>query len=261
MSARRSGFTLFEVQVAMTIVVILVGVMSSVITVAFKEKNAAEAAIEAVRDTYAAGDLLVSELSNAASPTPSTQTAIGGIEADTSTLGLGQFTGGNNGTAGGLGAISTNTTPSLYGAFYGEPSSVSFYTTGSEPKAAVKGDARWIRYSLAPAKDGVQALVRDVDTNLLTDTLVADLPREVLITHVRTITFQYYDGTQWLDTWDSTMYSDTLPYAVSIELTLDPSRTGGEERVIKRFASLWCAAPPATVPDSGLGELEVTPGL
>jgi prepilin-type N-terminal cleavage/methylation domain-containing protein len=254
---RTSGFTLLEVLVSMMIVVILIAVMASVITVAFRQKNAAEAAIEAVRDTQAAGELIVNELSNAASPTPSTQPMTGGIETDTSTLGL-----GNNGTAGGLGSISQNYTPALYGAFYGERSSVSFYTTGSEPKSALKGDAKWVSYSLDKDKDGNPALVRQVETNLLADQQSDSLPTEVLIMHVRQVIFKYWDGTQWLDSWDSTVNSDTLPYAVSIELTLDPSRTGGDERVIKRFASLWCAAPPATLPDTSSTDLTtVTPGL
>jgi prepilin-type N-terminal cleavage/methylation domain-containing protein len=255
------GFTLFEVLVALMIVVILVGVMASVITAAFKHKNAAEAAIEAVRDIQAAGDLVVNELSNAASPTPSTQPTVGGIQQDTSQLGLGYF-GADNGTAGGLGSIDQVMTPALYGRFYGETSIISFFTTGSEPRSKVKGDARWVCYSLETARDGTPALVRQVDTNLLADEESTELPTEVLITHVRQVVFQYWDGAQWLDTWDSTLNSDTLPYAVSIELTLDPSRTGGEERVIKRFASLWCAAAPASQQDTSTSGLtEVTPGL
>jgi prepilin-type N-terminal cleavage/methylation domain-containing protein len=250
MRKQRAGFTLLEVLIALTIVVILVGVMASVITVAFKQKNAAEAAIETMRDTQAAGDLMVDELGNAATPTPSTQPLTGGIEVDPSQLGLGAF-GAGNGTAGGLGSISQGTTPTLYGAFYGESELVSFYTTGSEPKAPLQGDARWVEYSLGTAADGSTALVRQVDTNLLAYEQSNDLPTEVLITHVRRVVFQYWDGTQWLNNWDSTVNSGTLPFAVSIEITLDPSRTGGNERVIKRFASLWCAAPPVTTEDSG----------
>jgi type II secretory pathway pseudopilin PulG len=260
---RTGGFTLFEVLLSMAVVVILVGVMSSVITLAFRAKNSAEAAIETMRDTQAAGDLIVAELSNAAPPTPSTQPAEyeGGISSDTSELGLGA-----NGTSGGLGSVTDQYSayPSLYGAFVGETSSLYFYTTGSEPKSMVKGDSRWIRYSLDQTKDGVPALVREVATNLLADVIDTTLlPKEVLITHVRKLVFQYWDGAQWLDTWDSTANADSLPYAVSIEITLDPTRTGGDERVIKRFASLWCAVkPPATGDSSSVTGLEtVTPGL
>jgi prepilin-type N-terminal cleavage/methylation domain-containing protein len=259
----RHGFTLFEMLIALAIVVILVGVMSSTINIAFKQKLAAERAIEAVRDIQAVGDLMVDELGNAAPPTPATQPTVGGmavemggIEADSTEVGLGSL-GAGNGTAGGLGAITTGYGVMMYGAFVGDSQSISFFTTGPEPRAPLQHDARWVQYSLDKADDGADAVIRLVDTNLLADEADPNPAREVLIKNVRNVAFRYWDGTQWLDAWDSTVNSDTLPYAVSIELTLDPLEENGPERVIKRFASIWCAAPAAISDTTGI----VTPGL
>lgn len=44
---------------------------------------------------------------------------------------------------------------------------------------------------------------------------------EILAPEVRSISFSYYDGTQWLATWDSSSQSG-LPKAVEVILELEP---------------------------------------
>jgi len=257
---KHRGFTLFEVVIAMTIVVILVGVMSSTITVAFRQKRAAEDAIESVRDTNTVGDFLVQELGNALPPTTASQPATdssGGIVG--APTGLGSL----GGTTGGLGGIETNTQESLIGPFIGDNVSINFYTSGPEHNAPLNADVKYVEYSLGQDSKGVPALVRRVSINLLADQVETILPQETLISHVRQVTFRYYGGPSlgWFDTWDSTQNSDTLPYAVSIELQLDPLNDGGPVRTLKRFASLWCASPPASSTDTSADTGGIIPGF
>ena len=64
------------------------------------------------------------------------------------------------------------------------------------------------------------------------------------MTGVTALTFQYYDGTGWRDSWDTTDgdTNNTLPYAVRMTVTLMPERSGDPPRVLTRFATVWCAA-------------------
>ncbi len=77
-----------------------------------------------------------------------------------------------------------------------------------------------VAYFLAPANDGTNAknLVRAVTRNLLpAQTPTTD--EQVLLTGVTDAQFDYYDGNEWTDTWDSTVTS-TLPVAIRFSLWL-----------------------------------------
>jgi prepilin-type N-terminal cleavage/methylation domain-containing protein len=99
--------------------------------------------------------------------------------------------------------------------------SPDFYTTS----AAVDGwnpfsEAQVVAYFLAPATDGstTKNLVRAVTRNLLS-VQQPTTDEQILMTGVATAEFDYYDGTQWDPTWDSTATS-TLPSAIRFSLTL-----------------------------------------
>jgi len=200
---RRRGFTLFEVLIAMAIVTILLSTMATTISVAFKQKRAAEEAVDSVRDTQ----------------------TVGGINGMSNSSGI------------------TSGTYYLFGPFIGDNLSLTFYTTGPEPKAAIQGDVRYVEYALSPQSDGRLALVRREDTNLLSDQVGTDMAEEILVTDVISVAYQYYDGTNWLDAWDSTdtTANNTLPVAVKMVLQLEPAHVGGAVRVITRIATIWCA--------------------
>ncbi len=65
---RARGFTLFEVVLAIAIVVILMATLAATLSLAFKSRRSSEDAVNSVRDIYAVGDILVAELENAAPP-------------------------------------------------------------------------------------------------------------------------------------------------------------------------------------------------
>jgi hypothetical protein len=68
-------------------------------------------------------------------------------------------------------------------------------------------------------KDGTYLLLRQVTTNLLApNQLVAN--EQVLCRNVVSLNLRYYDGSDWLDEWDSTADSNSLPLAVEVDIEI-----------------------------------------
>ncbi len=260
---RRRGFTLFEVLIALMVVVILISTMSGTISVAFRSQAVAEQKIDGIRSTQAVGDVWVEDVACAVPPNPLSagydsiayQVAETQAEADANAA-FGDTSSSTDPLGGtsiaGLNSQSGITVGSsyLFGPFKGDNISMSFYTTGPEPKAAIQGDVRYVEYALEQQLDGRMALVRRVDTNLLAQDTSTQLPQEILAAGVTAVNFQYYDGTGWRNAWDSTGTdtNNTLPAAVKMTLTLEPVRPDGPPRELTRFATVWCAAK--TINDS-----------
>ena len=99
--------------------------------------------------------------------------------------------------------------------------SADFYTTTGEVNGwNPYSEVQVVAYFLAPATDGsnTKNFVRAVTRNLL-PVQIPETDEQVLLTGVSTAEFDYYDGTQWDPTWDSTQTS-TLPAAVRFTLTM-----------------------------------------
>ena len=101
-----------------------------------------------------------------------------------------------------------------------------FVTTGAMlPAAEGMSDLRAVMVYVALDDDGAGRLVRQVQVN----PLPSDEPQavgQVLATRVVSLNIRYFDGYDWLDTWDSAQQADTLPAA--IELTLQRLREGAD---------------------------------
>jgi hypothetical protein len=101
-----------------------------------------------------------------------------------------------------------------------------FTTTGLVNGDAPWGDVQKIDYSLQfptnrTGRPG-QDLVRSVTRNLLasdTETPVS----ESLLSGVQTLKFSYYDGTNWNDSWSSTLSNIPLAIRVSIDFATSPT--------------------------------------
>jgi prepilin-type N-terminal cleavage/methylation domain-containing protein len=252
------GFTLFEVLISLAIIVILISTIASTISVAYKSKRSAEAAIENVRDVQTVGDIFVESVQSALTPwlgTPAATQAAATLTADTQA----EDPTTTNVSLNNDGSLQdgTNLPLHLVGPFFGEAQYMSFFASGAEPGAELRGDVRWVEFALSYTNqnDGLQSLVRRVQTNLLQDGFDVEnptsdgLPDQVLINHVKDLRFQYADSSgNWYDSWDSVQSSNALPYAVSMDLTLSPLTENGPDRVIHRVASIWTASPPATMP-------------
>jgi len=112
----------------------------------------------------------------------------------------------------------------------GQPAAVEMYTTtGALREEEPWADIQKVTYELKPptvrTTDGGNDLIRSVTRNLL-NTVSPDVKDQWMMSDVQDIKFECYDGTQWLDTWDTTMGNTNLPVAVrvSIQLASGPNR-------------------------------------
>lgn len=83
------------------------------------------------------------------------------------------------------------------------------------------GDIQKVTYGLQSSSDstnGSKDLIRAVTRNLLA-TGPEDEDDQRIMSGVQSIAFSYFDGSEWLDTWDDTTQTN-LPFAVRVNLQL-----------------------------------------
>jgi prepilin-type N-terminal cleavage/methylation domain-containing protein len=185
----RGGFTLLEMIVATAIMAILAGSLYATLHTAFRARRSATTAVEETRTADLALAFLQADLESTVVPT--------GILA-------GAFLGEPNTDASGR-----------------EADALLLHAT-APGGAAVEGvgDIRQVEFVCEPSDDGTGlVLVRRVTANLLAPTTPEPL-EEVLCRNVFLFALRYYDGIDWLDTWDSTQNDNQLPAAVEVTLQL-----------------------------------------
>ena len=106
-----------------------------------------------------------------------------------------------------------------------------FYTSGGELDGIVPwGNVEKIDYLLSAPTNGRvgpgQDLVRAITRNLL-PVSQQPLPEEkhTLLSGVQSLTFLYYDGTQWAPAWDTTQQTN-LPLAIKVQIQLAARNPG-----------------------------------
>jgi type II secretion system protein J len=225
------GFTLLELLVATLLVAGLAGSLYATLMGAFKVQRNSEAKVTPSRTASLAMELVAEDLRSAMAPKPTTTTAATATSAVSSYVLAGSFVGYDDRSEHG-----------------GDSDDVVFYCTTPSPEPAEGiSDVKKVELCCEPGEDGKsQTLVRLITTNLLSP---RDLEpkREVLCRGVFGFNLRYYDGTDWLDNWDSTTVGDLLPTAVEVILQLvDPNSTditvGGY--TASQVFLIPCAPPP-----------------
>jgi len=70
--------------------------------------------------------------------------------------------------------------------------------------------------------------------------------REVLCRGVFGFNLRYFNGSEWLDTWDSTVENNTLPCAIEVTLQLDDARQPGVGGYYaSKVIMIPCGPPPS----------------
>lgn len=97
-----------------------------------------------------------------------------------------------------------------------------FYTaTGAINDAVPWADIQKVTYYLAEPTNNAAGkdLIRSVSRNLLP--VLTDQPEQQwLMSDVQDVTFLFYDGTEWVNSWDSTTQETPLPQAIKVQIQL-----------------------------------------
>jgi type II secretion system protein J len=219
---RRGGFTLLELIVAMAMVAILATSLYASLRIAFRAQASAERAIEPVRTASVALDLIRADLENAIPP--------GDVLA-------GSFVGTDGTDDRGL-----------------DGDDLVFYGTSDAPEhPSGNGEIKSIELMvIVPDGSSDHVLVRHVTRNLLSQ-IEVDPDEEVICRGVSGFNLRYYDGTQWLDTWESSQQENKLPAAVEVTLELDrPGSTADQQPQTRRYVRIIPIACSTVSADSGL---------
>jgi prepilin-type N-terminal cleavage/methylation domain-containing protein len=231
----RAGFTLLEVMLAMSIGVVLLGALYVAVNVQLKS---AQAGRDLVQQSTLVRSLFNS-ISNDVVPTVNLVNASrfrmpqggmgggggggmggGGSGGAGGTTGTGTTgatgTGGSSGSQSGTQAGATDAVTFPFG-IQGDSQTMSVYINkvptevflppGSSDLPPPVSDTRRITFWLAPgglARQEVKIITSQDVTNLMPPDL-PDGAYRVLAPEVQSLTFSYFDGNEWQDTWDSTM--------------------------------------------------------
>ena len=214
------AFTLIEMLLAVAICAIVLVAINGVFATAVRLRDKTSEAVEEASPVNRALDTLYRDLKAAVGP--------GGFLA-------GDFK---------CGAAAMGATMGLSGE--AGSAGLDFYTaTGAINDKAPWGDLQEVFYELKAPTDRDQQgmdLVRCINRNLLaTTTQTPEIHR--LLSHVRTLEFECYDGTQWRNLWDTSNGDTNLPATVRVRIQLAP-RSG--EQVSRETRPLELVIPLVT---------------
>ena len=183
------AFTLLELLVAMTLMIVTAACLYTALYTGFRAKRSALLAVEPTLLAINAIELIKQDINGVLPP--------GGTLA-------GAF----------LGTDARDTD----GA---DADSLEYYTTHIyTDNDYLAGGLGKIELALEQDSDNVHEsyqLMRRVTTNLLSPRTI-DPEQQVLCRNVKSLNLRYFDGDSWLDEWDSTADANSLPLAMEIDI-------------------------------------------
>jgi len=208
------GFTLLELLVAMTLMVVTAACLYTALYTGFHAQRSARAAVEPTSQALNAIELLKQD--------------IYGVLPPKGTL-AGAFIGTNSRSSNGAEAdyleFHTTQTYANTGQPMGGIGKIELVLEADDDDNAARDSYR---------------LIRKVTTNLLSPKVV-DPEEHVLCRNVMSLNLRYFDGDSWLDEWDSTEDANSLPKAVEVDIEIaNRVRRSSEEmerrRLLQSFA-------------------------
>jgi type II secretion system protein J len=209
---QRKAFTLLELLVAMTLMVVIAACLYTALYTGFRARRSALSAVEPTSLAINAVELLKQDIYGVLPPS--------GVLA-------GAFLGTDSkGTKG------------------ADADSLEFYTTHIYAnKNYLVGGLGKIEFVLEEDTDNDRAtyrLIRRLTTNLLSSRAV-DPDEQILCRNVVSLNLRYFDGESWLDEWDSSADANSLPRAVEIEIAIADNTTertleSQDRRLVQSFA-------------------------
>jgi type II secretion system protein J len=196
------AFTLIEVLLAVAAFGIVLAAINTVYFSALRLRNTTAAAIDEALPRERALTIIKRDLANLVAP------------------------GGT--LAGGL------QTTSLSNSMAGQSSPIFSTTSGTIDDTSPWSELQRVSYLLVEStnRTGGRDLVRAVTRNLL-PSLAEEQPEQLwLMGGVQAMAFLYYDGSQWRDSWDSSVAdsatgeTNTLPKAIKVQIEMFSERRG-----------------------------------
>ena len=189
------GFTLLELLVAMTLMVVVASCLYTALHTGFRAYRSALLAVEPTAQAINAIELIKQDLQGILPP-DSNGLAVSFIGEDST----------------GLKGVDTD--------------SVEFYTTHVyADDESVSGGLGKVALLLEEDKDAYHGdytsyrLVRQITMNLLAPKEM-DPQEQVLCRNVLSLNLRYFDGDDWQEEWDSTEDSNSLPTAIEVDIQL-----------------------------------------
>lgn len=208
------AFTMLELLVAMTLMVVTASCLYTALYTGFRAKRSALSAVEPTSLAINAIELIKQDTYGVLPP--------GGILA-------GAFLGTNSRGINGV-----------------DNDSLEFYTTHiyaeNDHPAGGLGKIELVLEEDTDYDRKNYRLVRRVTTNLLSPRAV-DPEEQVLCRKVKSLNLRYFDGDNWLDEWDSAADANSLPLAMEIDIQVLYNTTNSDKEPQIRRLSQSFAIP------------------
>jgi prepilin-type N-terminal cleavage/methylation domain-containing protein len=201
--SRRSAFTLLELMVAMSLMVVVSSCLYTALYTGFRAYRTAQAAVDPTSAAINVIELIKQD--------------IGGVLPPGGTL-AGAFIGTDSG---GLKGVDADSLEFYTTHVYVADTQLGGQTTSTASTAPVGGIGKvaLLLEEDSEKKDGTYLLLRQVTTDLLAPREM-EPEEQVLCTNVASLNFRYFDGSNWLDEWDSTADANSLPLAVEVDIEI-----------------------------------------
>jgi prepilin-type N-terminal cleavage/methylation domain-containing protein len=235
-SIHSDGFTLIEMVVALTMVVIIVAAMSSTLWTAYHTTRQTQAALAPTDQASITLGYLCDDLQSAMQPQTYPASVLVGVATAATNYEQTAFLG----------------TPQKDNRGH-ETDDVVFFTTAESPvHVYANGEIKCVEYKVVqPNGDADHVLVRRVTRNLLPLTgQTASTDEEVICHNVSSFQLEYsYDGINFSQppltagTWDASQEDNTIPAAVRVTLELEETQPNGKVQPISftRVVFLSCS--------------------
>jgi len=217
----RSAFTLLELIVAMSLMVVVSSCLYTALYTGFRAYRSAQAAVDPTSAAINVIELLKQD--------------IGGVLPPGGTL-AGAFIGTDSG---GLKGVDADSLEFYTTHVYVDDTQLNGRTTTTTPLVGGIGKVALLLEEDSEKKDGTYLLLRQVTTDLLAPKQM-EPEEQVLCRNVVSLNLRYFDGTGWVDSWDSTTDANSLPLAVEVDLQIGHKDKYSKElqkrRLVQSFA-------------------------
>jgi len=220
--SRKAAFTLLELMVAAMMFAIVMATLATVFFGAVRLRKTNEGAFYKTHEIRQSFSYLKRDLRSITVPGTNLLDGVS-VTGDTTTNGVtlsGVMKTGTEGTGSGTGS----------GVF-------SFYTASGmrisdKPWSEIQRIIYYVRSPADRSSTNGLELVRGVTRNLLPG-INEDYYEQVLMNGVEQLLFEFWDGSSWLDNWDSTTQETLVPKLIRASIVMQPNDDGTEGRLLQ----------------------------